>query len=504
MSKPTTAEKPEFSTLRGFLWPIHNYEMKKFFPLAMIMCCILFNYTVLRNTKDTLIISSAGASTITFLKLYFVTPAAILFFVLYAKISNIFDSEKIFYVLMVPFLLFMGAFAFILNPMLSSIHPSAEAIAQMKTAHPGLSGFINVYGNWLYSVFFIISELWGTVMLSLCFWQFANQITRMKEAKRFYGLFVVLSNVALIFCGIAVDFCSVGIKKYLPVDANYWQITISLLMTIAIVVGLICMAIYRWMHKAVLTDPVYYDGPKEKKEKKKKPTLMESFKLVFSSPELGLIVMLVIGYGVTINLVEVQWKNQVGLHFAGDKNAMNAFMGSYSMWTGIVTMVFALFIGSNIMRLFSWFFAAAFTPFVILIGGALFFVIILSRGSFDAIFHGFNITPTYAAVLIGALVVIMSKAVKYCLFDPTKEMAYIPLSDELRTKGKAAVDVAGGRIGKSGGAFTQSTLLMVMATSNVVDIAGISSAVFIVMSIVWIFSAKFLSERIKAKQSAKN
>ncbi len=62
-------------------------------------------------------------------------------------------------------------------------------------------------------------------------------------------------------------------------------------------------------------------------------------------------------------------------------------------------------------------------------------------------------TPLMLAVIVGTIQNIMSKSAKYSLFDPTKEMAYIPLDQEQKSKGKAAIDVVGARLGKSGGSF---------------------------------------------------
>jgi len=499
--------EPQFGKLRNLLWPIHKHELKKFLPLGFIMFCLLFNYTLLRDTKDALVVNAAGAGAITFLKLYCVTPMAILFVVLFAKLSNMLESEKVFYAVVTPFLIFFGAFAFLIYPNLGLLHPSAEIISGLHTAYPNFSGFIDIYAYWAYSMFYVFAEIWGSAMIALMFWQFANQVVRMREAKRFYGLFVVIGNLALIFSGQAVKFCSETIKIfYEGTGVDVWQVSLNLMMGSVIVMGIAAMLLYRWMHTSVLNDPAYYDAAESSnkpKKKKKKPSLSESFKIIIKSPELGLIAMLIMAYGVTINLVEVQWKEQLKLHFSGDTGAFAGFMGDFSTWTGVVTIVFSLFIGSNILRVLSWFKAAVITPIVILFGGGLFFAFILARDTMSDLLVSLATNPVTAAAFLGAGIVILSKAIKYSLFDPTKEMAYIPLSDELKGKGKAAVEVIGGRAGKAGGALVQSMLLILFATKDVVMIAPICFGVFGVVCLMWMFAVKVLSKRVSIAMAKK-
>jgi AAA family ATP:ADP antiporter len=54
-------------------------ERKKLIPLAMMFFCILFNYTILRDTKDVLMVTApkSGAEVIPFIKTYVNLPTAI-------------------------------------------------------------------------------------------------------------------------------------------------------------------------------------------------------------------------------------------------------------------------------------------------------------------------------------------------------------------------------------------------------------------------------------------
>ncbi len=62
--------------------------------------------------------------------------------------------------------------------------------------------------------------------------------------------------------------------------------------------------------------------------------------------------------------------------------------------------------------------------------GVLFFSLVLFGAPLNPMLATFGLTPLMAAVLVGAAQNVFSKSSKYSLFDPCKEMAYIPLDQE--------------------------------------------------------------------------
>lgn len=486
--------QPEFGKLRSFFWPVHAYELKKLLPMFVMFMCISFNYTILRDTKDTLIVTSSGAETIPFLKVWGVVPCAILFMLVYAKLSNILSKENLFYAAIAPFLVFFALFVYVLYPNREMLHPNASADAIQAFLPQGLAGLVACYRNWTYSLFYILSELWGSAVLSLMFWGFANEISRVTEAKRFYTLLGLGANIALLISGPSIIWAS-DIRKSLPPGADAWQVSLNYLMTMVIISGLITIGIYYWMNRKVLTDPRFYD-PGELKSKKSKPKMgiFESFAFLAKSKYILSIAILVISYGICINLVEVTWKGQLKLQYP-NPNDYNAYMGMFSTFTGAVTIVM-MFIGGYIIRKKGWGFAAMVTPVVLLITGVLFFAFVIFRDQLGYYIAALGTTPLFLAVLFGMMQNIMSKSTKYSLFDPTKEMSYIPLDPESKVKGKAAIDVVGARLGKSGGSFIQQGLLVAFGSiAAITPYVGIAMIVFIV---AWMFAVKSLNRQFIA------
>ena len=488
-----------FSRLRAILFPIHGQELKKFLPMGIMMFFILFNYNILRDTKDTLIVNAAGAEALSLVKLLGTVPGAILIMLLYSKLSNIFNREKLFYITLLPFILFFVLFAFVLYPYRDFLHPSAEFISQLTLEYPRFKTLFYVYGSWSYGVFYVLSELWGSVVLSLLFWQFANDIVKMQEAKRFYTLFGMLANVGLIAAGLAVAHFS-QIRGHLPPGVDPWGMTLNYLMSAVAISGIMIMAIFWWINRKVLTDKKYYNPAETQTTKKNKPkmSLRESFAFLLRSKHLGYLAIVVICYGISQNVIEAVWKDQIKRVFHNE-NEYNAFMGHFSMVTGIITIFFML-IGSNIVRVFGWLISASLTPLMILGTGLLFFAFVSFKQELEPYTLGWlAMIPTVLAVWLGFSQSILSKATKYSLFDPTKEMCYIPLDSESKVKGKAAVDVVGSRLGKSGGSFIQQTLLLTIGGS-LVDLAPLLGGVMIVAVAGWLWANRSLNQSLQNLQ----
>jgi ATP:ADP antiporter, AAA family len=497
----TMEKEQEFGKIRSLIWPIHNYELKKILPMFLLFFFISFNYTILRDTKDTLIVTApgSGAEAIPFLKVWGVLPCAIIFMIIYAKLSNKLSKPALFYTTLAPFVIFFGLFATVLYPAKEFLHPNALADKLQATLPQGFMGIIAVFRNWTFSLFYVLAELWGSVVLSLLFWGFANDIMKVSEAKRVYSLLGIGANVALLVSGPTIILVS-NIRKRLPPDIDAWGISLNFLMGAVVVAGIMIMLVYRWMQKNVLTDPRFFDRTEEKIQKKEKPkmSLTESFKFLAKSKYIGLIAILVISYGISINIVEVTWKSQLKLQYP-NPNDYSTFMGTFSTATGFITVFMMLFVGGNVIRRFGWGTGAMLTPIVLLITGLGFFSFVLFKGQLSALVSMLGATPLFLAVIIGGIQNIMSKSTKYSLFDPTKEMAYIPLDQESKVKGKAAIDVVGARLGKAGGSFMQQGLIIWLG--SLLAATPYNAAILFAIILIWILSARGLNKLFIQKEA---
>lgn len=226
--------------------------------------------------------------------------------------------------------------------------------------------------------------------------------------------------------------------------------------------------------------------------------MSESFKFLSSSSYIRNLALLVIAYGMSINIVEVAWKSKLKLAFP-DPNSYSSFMGNFSTATGIVTLIMMLF-GRFIFKQWGWGTAALITPITLLTTGIGFFSLILFPQFFSPLTAKFGTSPLMLAVLIGAAQNILSKGAKYSLFDPGKEMAYIPLDQESKTKGKAAIDVIGNPLGKSGGSFIQQILIGTCGSLTAAT-SYLGGFLFVIIG-VWIRAATELSKQFKEKNDA--
>lgn len=483
----------EFGKIRAALWPIHGDEMKKFMPMCMMMFFILFNYTILRSVKDALLITVAGAAIVPFLKGYVVMPAAILFVVLYTKLLNVLSREAVFQVIVGSFITFFGAFAFIIFPNRDFLHPDPATIEALKAAYPNIQHLISIYAYWSYSIFYTLAELWGGVLIALLFWQFANEITRTGEAKRFYPLFGLLGNFGLILSGFVLTYFS-AMQKKLGGGDEAFAVSLYYTLGFVIIAGLLVMYLYYWMNKNVLTDPKYYDAAEvagTKKAKKPKLSVVESFKYILSSKYLGFIALLILAYGVSMNLIELNWKEILREQYP-TRLDYQEFMGYLQYFMGTST-IFAILFFKGIIRKFGWFAGAILTPLMMLVTGSLFFSLVLFEEWMTPMTVGLGVTSIMLAVMVGTAQNVLSKGTKYALFDPTKEMAYIPLDQELKTKGKAAVDVIGGRLGKAGGGYFASILLVVTAAPDILSITPVLAGIVLVVILLWIVAVSGLN-----------
>lgn len=493
-----------FGSFRTFFWPIHRSELKKFLPMLFIISLLIFDYSILRNLKDSLVVTSqsSGAAVIPFIKVWVLLPMAVLLTIVFTKLSNRFSQEKVFYLIISGFLFFFGLFAFVLYPLRDLIHPNELADSLEHLLPIGCRGFLAMCRNWSFTLFYVMSELWGNIVLTVLFWGFANEVTRLTEAHRFYSVFTAAGNTATIIAGFSGGYFSDStFNSALPFGRDGWEQSFMQLVALVLISGFIVMLIFRWMNKNVLNDPSFHDlhDTIAASKIKQKLSFRESFTFLSQSKYLIYIAILVVGYNLTINLVEVVWKDQLRVLYVTPVD-YNKYTNNLTILVGVIALIGSLFIPKMLTR-FGWTNIALVTPIVLFVTSIGFFGLYCFGDQVKGPVYALTgTTPLVLAVLFGAAQNCLSKGAKYSVFDTTKEMAFIPLDHESKLKGKAAIDGVGSRFGKSGSALIHQGLLFFLSTFAAS--APYIAAILLLAIGLWIWATKRLGTQFHSVTQA--
>jgi len=392
----------------------------------------------------------------------------------YSKLSNVLSKVQLFHVTAIPFFVFYILFDVVIYPLRDVLHPKV-----LIDVPEGISFITKIYQNWTFALFYIISELYSAVSIGVLFWQHANDLVPVEQAKRFYPLFGQISSLAPICAGQ----CVVRLAS-----KNTFDQSLHILTMLITVSGIGIFSLYWYSNSLVENEPGQVKERSGGTKRKPKLGVGESFAFLSQSPYLGCLAVLVVSYGLAINFSDILFKSVLKVQYP-DKLEYQRFMGNFTSIVGVATFLI-IFIGSNVVKHLGWKVGALVTPLVMACIGIPFFstIILGDRGSKSGVAF---------AVFLGAIQTLLSKATKFSFFDPTTQMAYIPLDEESKVKGKAAIDGLGSRIGKSGGAFFQQVLVMIYG--NILSAAPTIAVVYYSVLLCWILAANKLAKMFEEK-----
>ncbi|MGI2257367.1 Npt1/Npt2 family nucleotide transporter [Candidatus Cardinium hertigii] len=469
------------STICQMIFPIHKSELRKFLPMVFIFMLISFCYALTRSLKDMNMLKETNATTIYWLKAVATTPSMIVFTILYGKVSRSTGRDGRFNAVMIYFLTFFTFSLLFLLPH-KQILQLSNLSKMLEAKFPSFIGLWEAICHWPISLFYIHAEAWGTFALSVSFWTFINEITTINQAKRFYSFLGTFGTVGSILAGL--------ILKLDNVRTNFDQSLKFVIIAIVLI-----LIIYNYFTADIKAHPAYYQVEEKPKKVKVKMSFVDSMKFLARSKYLMLLSILVISYGLVIALFEAVEKAQIQefVKIAGDNALYAGIYSNQQIAVGVISILVTLFFATPILKR-GWRFAASVTPITALVMTLLFFTFLRFGTVLDDFFKSFHLNALYLSVQVGLYNVVLIKSVKYVLFDPTKEAVYIPLDEETKVRGKAAVDGVGARLGKSLASILIASMSTLFGGGDIASIRTPIVLIIIMVIIVWLVAVRALGK----------
>ncbi|MFI5334054.1 MAG: Npt1/Npt2 family nucleotide transporter [Chlamydiales bacterium] len=486
--------------LKKLAFSIRRDEWKLFGFMFALVCLVNVNFSILRSMRNALVVADTGGSAafIPYFELFGTFPASIILTWALSRLMRAFSFRFIFSATMLFFLLFFLVFAFWVYPHRESI----QGVLETKLGFLfGLTRFKVIFTHWPDMIFYIMSELWKVALLSVLFWGFVNQHLSMDEAKRFYPPLMLGSSVGTILSGPLTVFCTSQLSWNLfPLSHHRWQHSLYLLTLSLLICGLLSLFAFDSLFKKLKgSSPI--PQRRDERGKQKEPfsrkllSLSSSVRYLMKSPYLTALLFIVVAEYIAYALGELIFLQTLKDAYPSPADYCQ-YLGNLSLWTGVLTALFALVLTPYLLQTYGWGRSALITPVLMVIVTFAFFAVICFGNA--GFFPGSSFLSL--AVLLGSLHFVLGRATKYTIFDSTKELAFIPLDQEGQVKGKLIIDGIGSRLGRGASSMLSIFLFLLLggpAESSL--FAGILAVVFALASLP---TARFLGNEFEKKSGS--
>lgn len=302
--------------------------------------------------------------------------------------------------------------------------------------------------------FYIYGDMFNTVMVAT-FWAFTNDIVRVDQAKRLYGL-IGLGGIVGGFVG--ATFVRVFVEEAGRVPLLVACIGAMLLITL--VVYLISRRETASPHRFDASENGALSGH----------AALEGASLVFSSRYLMAILGIVGIYEIVSNIIDFQLALAVQAFIEGSVEK-DAFFGLVGQLSAVGSILVQLLLTSFVMQRFGIKTALLFLPVAVLAGSA-----------------GFLVVPTLA---FAAFMSASENSLNYSINQSAKEALYVPTTRDEKYKAKAFIDMFVQRFAKA------LAVVLNLAFAAFVGIAQMRwlSVASILLLLVWLIVVHYAGRR---------
>ena len=429
------------------LWgDLSHEEIKKFGILSMIITVILGNYWMLRSLKNTVFNDLVGLEYQPFAKMasLFVVAGIVL---VYSKLVDILTKKRLFDVVC----LFFASMFFLISVSVLYPHYFITDVSVLP-----------IRGNIMGWICYFTFE--SSSLMIVLFWSFVTSVTKPESAKKGYGMIITCTQIGTIMGSTIV-------AKF----STLWGAP-----AIIALGGFATLSVPMLVRMYIANIPLETVNAKSAKDKKPKTGFLEGLHIIATRPYVIGILIVSTLYEVIATILEFQM-NMIAKDIYSSRDLYASFTGAYGVSINILALLFALLGTSFFMRRFGLRFCLLAYP--ALVGFVLIFL------------FAFKSICDDSASLMWALFfsMVLIKGFSYALNNPTKEVMYIPTTQDIRFKAKSWIESFGGRASKGTGAIVTASFaqnLSALLTYGTIISLGIVG--------LWMIAANLLGKKFNA------